>query len=214
MARVRQRKPALPALSPLAVAQTRQLGHAPLTLPPSTMTEEPAPRARPPGTRRAARRLRRRRVALIRERVCLHFFLTVKRGLRCGKANLNTPKFFTRFDPVFPRDSIGRSILFPIKEDPTSLATSSLSSKRANGNEPPRARILFSLALALLSKTPTGSTGPASSLGTLTYVHQATSAPVAQDRDPTPCNGPVVTPRSPARSAGRYSREDTPLVKQ
>ena len=111
--------------------------------------------------------------------------------------------------PVFPFDSSGRSILFPIKEEPTSSATSSLSSKRANGNEPPRVRNLFPLIRAPLSKTPTGSTGPAPSLGTLTHVHQATSAPVAQDRGPTLRNGPVVTPRPPARSAGCYSREDT-----
>ena len=32
---------------------------------------------------------------------------------------------------------------------------------------------------------------------------------MAQDRDPTLRNGPVVTPRPPARSAGRYSREGT-----
>ena len=128
--------------------------------------------------------------------------------LRCGKANPYTPRSFTRFNPVSPRDSSGCSILFPIKEEPTSLATSSLFSKRANGNEPPRARDLFPLARAPLSKTPTGSTGPAPSLGTLTHVHQATSAPVAQDRDPTPRKGPVVTPRPPAQSAGRYSREN------
>ena len=108
-----------------------------------------------------------------------------------------------------PRDSSGRSILFSIKKEPASLATSSLSSKRANANEPPRARNLFPLARAPLSKTPTGSTGPAPSTGTLTHVRQATSAPVAQDRDPTLRNEPVVTPRLPARSAGRYSREDT-----
>ena len=130
-------------------------------------------------------------------------------GLRCGKANPNTPRSFTRFDPVSPRDGSGRSIFFPIKEEPTSLATSSLFPTRANGNEPPRARNLFSLARAPLSETPTGSTGPAPSLGTLTHVHQAKSAPLTQDRDPTLRNGPVVTPRPPARPAGRYSREDT-----
>ena len=131
-------------------------------------------------------------------------------GLRCRKANPNTPRLLTIFDAVFPRDSIGRSILFPFEEEPTTLATSSLSPKRTNGNEPPRARNLFPLARAPLSKTPTGSTGPAPSLGTLTHVHQAASAPVAQDRDPTLRNGPVVMPRPPARSAaGRYSRKDT-----
>ena len=40
-------------------------------------------------------------------------------------------------------------------------------------------------------------------------MHQATSTPVTQDRDPTRRNGPVVTPRPPARSAGHYSRENT-----
>ena len=180
-------------------------------LPPSTMTQEPAPRTLPPGTRRASKKT----VATTRHphtRAGSSPLLPdceAAVGLRCGKANPNKPRFFTRFDPVFPRDSSGRSILFPIKEGPTSLATSSLSSKRANGNEPPRARIFFPLARAPLSKMPTGPTGPAPSLGTLTHVQQATSAPVAQDRDSRLRNGPVVTPRPPARSAGRYSREDT-----
>ena len=128
-------------------------------------------------------------------------------GLRCGKANLYKPRYFTKFYPVSSSDSSGRSFLFPIKKEPTSLA--SISSKRANRNEPPRARNLFPLARAPLSKTPTGSTGPAPSFSTLTHVHQAMSAPVAQDRDPTLHNGPVVTPRPPARSAGQYSRADT-----
>ena len=100
-------------------------------------------------------------------------------GSRCGKANPNTPRFLARFDPVFPRDRSGRSILFPIKEEPTNLATSSPSSKRAHGNKPTRARNLLPLARAPLSKTPTGSTGPAPFLGTLIHVHQATSFPVA-----------------------------------
>ena len=108
-----------------------------------------------------------------------------------------------------PRDSSGRSIFYPIKEEPTSLVTSSLSSQKANGKDPPRARNLFPLARAPPPKTPTRSTGPAPSLGTLTHVHQSTSAPVAHDLDPTLRNGPVVTPRTSARSAGRYSLENT-----
>ena len=40
-------------------------------------------------------------------------------------------------------------------------------------------------------------------------MHQDSSAPVAQDRDPTLRNGPVVRPRPPSRSVGRYSRENT-----
>ena len=54
-------------------------------------------------------------------------------GLRCGKVNTKTPRSFARLDPVFPRDSIGRSILFPLKEESTILATSSPFSKRPNG---------------------------------------------------------------------------------
>ena len=34
-------------------------------------------------------------------------------GLSCGKANTKTPRSLVRLDPVFPRDSSGRSILFP-----------------------------------------------------------------------------------------------------
>ena len=125
-------------------------------------------------------------------------------GLRCRKANLYTPRYFSRFGPVFPRDSSGRSILFPIKEEPTILTTSSLSSKSADGKWPPWGRTIFPLARAPLSKT-----GLASSLRTLPHVHQVTSAPVAQDRSPTLRIGSVVTPRPPARSAGHYFREDT-----
>ena len=130
-------------------------------------------------------------------------------GVRCGKANSFTPKSFGRVDPVTPGDSSGRSILFSIMEEPTNLATSSRSSTRANGNESPRARNLFPLTRAPPSKTPTGSTGSALSLGTSTHVDQATSAPVAPNRDPTLRNGPVATPRPPARSAERFSREGT-----
>ena len=64
-------------------------------------------------------------------------------GLRGGKANPKTPKYFAGFDPLFPRDSSGRSILFPIKKESTSLAASFPSSKRANEKEPPRARYLL-----------------------------------------------------------------------
>ena len=38
---------------------------------------------------------------------------------------------------MFTRDSSGRSILFPIKEESSRLATSFPFSKRANGKEPP-----------------------------------------------------------------------------
>ena len=60
-----------------------------------------------------------------------------------------------------------------------------------------------------LMKTPTGSAGPAPSLRTLTHVHQPASLPVEQVEEPTLPDGPVVTPRPPARSAGRCSRRCT-----
>ena len=60
-----------------------------------------------------------------------------------------------------------------------------------------------------LMKTPTGSSGPAPSSRTLIHVHQAASLPVEQLEEPTLRDGPVVTPRPPTRSAGRYSRRST-----
>ena len=118
--------------------------------------------------------------------------------LRCGKANTKTPRSFARLDPVFARDNNGRSVLFSIKEESTRLATSSLFSKRHNGREPPWVKTFLPLAQAPLQKTPTGSTDNASSSNTLTHVFQATSAPVAQEEDPTLRDGQVVTPRPPA----------------
>ena len=35
-------------------------------------------------------------------------------GLRCGKANARTPRYFARLDPVFARDSSERSVFFSI----------------------------------------------------------------------------------------------------
>ena len=61
---------------------------------------------------------------------------------------------------------------------------------------------------ASLPKTLAESAGPSSSR-TLTYVHQAESVPVEQEEKPTLRDGPVVTPRPPARSAGPYSRKST-----
>ena len=198
------------AVTPCRGSNSTTEARAP-TLSPSTMTKKPAPCTLPPGhaslgkkTAATTRRAHTRAGSsnLLPDRIAAV-------GLRCGKANPCAPRSFTRFNPVSPRDGSGRSIIFPINDQPTSLATSSLTFKRANGNEAPRARNLFPPAGASLSKTRTGSTGPAPFLSTLTHMHQATSAPVAQDRDPTLRNGPVVTPRPPARLAGRYCREDT-----
>ena len=76
--------------------------------------------------------------------------------LGCGKAKPYPPRESARLDPVFPRDRSGRSILFPIKEESTSLATSSPSSKMANGNEPPRAGKMIPPARARSWRRPQG----------------------------------------------------------
>ena len=130
-------------------------------------------------------------------------------GLRYGKANTKTPRSLARLDPVLPRDSSGRSILFPIKEESSRLPTSFAFSKRANGKEPPRVGPMLPPTGAALSKTPIGATSPAPSSHTLNHVHQAASPAVDQVEKPTLRDGPVVTPRPPARSAGRYSRKPT-----
>ena len=110
---------------------------------------------------------------------------------------------------MLPRDSSGRSILFPIKEESSRLATSFPSSKRADGTEPPRVGPIWPPTRSPLSKTHTGATSPDPSSRTLTHVHQAASLPVEQVEEPTLRDGPVVTPRPPARSAGRYTRRST-----
>ena len=82
-----------------------------------------------------------------------------------------------RLDPVFTHDSSGRSILFPIKEESSRLATSFPFSKRTNGQEPSRVGPMLPTTRASLMKSPTGSASPALSSRTLIHVHQATSIP-------------------------------------
>ena len=201
MVRVQRREPTLQAPFPLAAAQNSSMGaRAPNAAPFNHGTgacDSHAPPRHAPRSKRAAVTTRRPHTRAGSSPLPPDREEAV--GLRRGKANPKTPTFFARFDPVFPRDSSGRSILVPIKEESTSLATSPLSSKRTNGHEPPRARSIFPPARAPLKKTPTRSTGLASSLGTLTHVPQATSAPVVQERYPIMRNGPMVTPRPPAR---------------
>ena len=99
-------------------------------------------------------------------------------GLRYGKFNTKVPTSFARLDPVLPRDSSGRSIRFPIKEESIRLATWAPFSKMPNGKEPSRVRRLLPPTRASLLKTSPGSAGPPSSSRTLTHVHQAASVPV------------------------------------
>ena len=110
---------------------------------------------------------------------------------------------------MFPRDSSGCSISFPIKEESSRLSTSFPFSKRANGKELRRVGHMLPPIRAPLMKTPTRSAGLAPSSRTLTHVHEAASLSVGQEEEPTLRDGPVVTPRPPARSTGRYSRTST-----
>ena len=126
-------------------------------------------------------------------------------GLRCGKASTKPPRYFETLDPVFPRDSSGRSILFPIKEVSETSATSSPFSKRSNGKKPSRVGRNLLPTRAQLMKTPTGSAGPDPSSSSLTHVHQVASIPVEQVEELTLRDGP----RPPARSGGRHSGKST-----
>ena len=78
-----------------------------------------------------------------------------------------------------------------------------------NGKEPSRVGHILPPTGAPLTKTPTRCADPAPSSRTLVHVHQESSLPVEQVEEPTLRDGPVVTPRRPARSAGLYSRKST-----
>ena len=119
-------------------------------------------------------------------------------GLRCLKAYTKAPRSLARLDPVFPRASSGRSILFPIKKESSRLAISFPFSKRANGKEPLQVGPMLPPTRAPLMKTPTGYASPALSSPTLSHVHQAASLPLEQIEEATLRDGPVVTPRPPA----------------
>ena len=56
---------------------------------------------------------------------------------------------------------------------------------RSFARQTSRVKTVLPLARPPLQKTPTGSTDPASPFNTPTHVFQATSAPVAQEEDPT-----------------------------
>ena len=57
-------------------------------------------------------------------------------GLRCWKADIEAPRSKVKLDSAFPRNSGGRSTLFPIKEESTRLATSSPFPSRPTGRKP------------------------------------------------------------------------------
>ena len=102
-------------------------------------------------------------------------------GLRCGKADIEAPRSMVKLDSAFPHKSGGRSTLFPVKEEPTRLATSSPFPSRSAGSKPPPADNLVPPTGGPLLKASTGSAGPLSPSRTLTHVRSATSVTVEQD---------------------------------
>ena len=135
--------------------------------------------------------------------------LEVAVGLRCGKATLKHRDLWRGSIRCSLATVAGALSFFPSRRSRQRLATSSPFSKRPNGKEPSRVGLMLPTTRAPLMKTPIGSAGPALSSRTLTHAHQAASRPVEQVEEPTLRGGPVVTPRPPARSAGRYSRKST-----
>ena len=101
-------------------------------------------------------------------------------GLRCGKANTETPRSWLKLDLAFPRNNGGRSTLFPIKEESTRLLPCLPS--RPGLQEGTPVDTLFPPTRAPFLKSCTGSAGPLSSSRTPLHMHSAPSAPVEQEK--------------------------------
>ena len=98
---------------------------------------------------------------------------------------------------MFTRDSSGRSILFPIKEESSRLATSFPYSKRANGKEPPRVG-----PMSPPTRAHEDAYRVCKPCFVFTHANPRASGNVdnivEQVEKPTLPDGPVVTPRPPA----------------
>ena len=90
-----------------------------------------------------------------------------------------------KLDLAFPRNSDGRSTLFPVEEEPTRLVTSSPFPNRPVGRKPSPVDHLLPPTGGPLLKAATGSAGPLSPSRTLTHVHSAPSATVKQEKPDT-----------------------------
>ena len=122
---------------------------------------------------------------------CSLHFPTSPSGSRSQQYNLpgiffsRSHEFTNKLDSAFPRKSGGRSTLFPVKEDPTRLATSSPFPSRSARRKPPLLDNLAPPTGSLLSKASTGSAGPISPSRTLTHVRSVPSATVEQEKRDT-----------------------------
>ena len=106
-------------------------------------------------------------------------------GLRCGKADTEGPRYRVKLDSALPRNSDGHSTLFPVKEEPTRLATSSPFPSRSAGRKPPPVDNLVPPTGGPFLKAYTGSAGPPSPSRTLTHVRRAPSTSVEQEKPDT-----------------------------
>ena len=105
--------------------------------------------------------------------------------MSCGKADTEAPRSRVQLDSAFPRKSGGRSTLFPVKEEPTRLATSSPFPSRSAGRKPPPVGNLVPTIGGSLLKASTASAGPRSPSRTLTHVRSAPSATVEHEKTDT-----------------------------
>ena len=101
-------------------------------------------------------------------------------GLRCGKADTETPGSRVQHDSAFPRNSGGRSTFFMSR-----LATSCPFPSRPTERKPSPVGTLLPLTRAPLLKASTGSAGPLSPSRTLPHVRSAPSATVEQEKPDT-----------------------------
>ena len=106
-------------------------------------------------------------------------------GLRRGKADAEAPRSSVKLDSAFPRNSGGRSTLFPVEEEPTRLATSSPFPRRSAGRKPFPVDNLVPPTGGPLLKASTGSAGPVSPSRTLSHVRSAPSATMEQGKTDT-----------------------------
>ena len=106
-------------------------------------------------------------------------------GLRCWKADTETPRARLQLDSAFPRSSGGRSNLFPVMEESTRTATSSPFLSMSTGSKPSPVGTLLAPARALLLKASTGSAGPILSSRTIPHVRSAPSIPVERRKPGT-----------------------------
>ena len=106
-------------------------------------------------------------------------------GLRCGKADIEAPRSRMKLDSALPRKRGGSSTLFPVKEEPTRLTTSSPFPGRPAGRKLPLVGNLGPPTGGPLLKASTRSAGPLSPSHTPTHVRSVPSGTVEKEQPDT-----------------------------